>query len=337
MLEDIDAIIARQAQRYEDWRTAVFSIEARALEKNVVYLTGRVLEAANLTALNKAIIKAHPRLKVDAHAVQVLRNPKNSILSVGTNLTSLHKATSFGAEQTNQMVYGEQVEVLEEKARWVFVRQMDGYLSWTYRPYLTDAPRPAPTHIVLAAAIELRSLPEAAAPIVTRLFSGTRVKVEALKKGWAQVIANKTGWMPLADLRALDDIPKAIKARRAQLSDDSARMLGVPYLWGGTTGNGIDCSGFARLLHQWIGIDIPRDADMQCAAAKPVEPPFQPGDLLFFGEGDSARSITHVGVSLGGWKMIHASRGRNGVYIDDVQQNEHLRAIFASAGTFIGK
>ena len=112
-------------------------------------------------------------------------------------------------------------------------------------------------------------------------------------------------------------------------------MIGVPYLWGGTSGNGIDCSGFARLLHRWVGIEIPRDADMQCAAAKSVEPPFVVGDLLFFGEGDGSRSITHVGVSLGGWKMIHSSRSNNGVYVDDLQMKKSLMDIYVCAGSFL--
>ena len=62
---------------------------------------------------------------------------------------------------------------------------------------------------------------------------------------------------------------------------------------------------------------------------------FEAGDLLFFRENASDRQITHVGVSLGGWTMVHSSRGRNGVYIDDVQQREQLKQIFVSAGSFL--
>jgi cell wall-associated NlpC family hydrolase len=116
---------------------------------------------------------------------------------------------------------------------------------------------------------------------------------------------------------------------------DFQRMIGVPYLWGGTSGNGIDCSGFARLLHRWVGVDIPRDADMQHAAAKSVEPPYEIGDLFFFAESDSNRKITHVGVSLGGWNMVHSSRTRNGVYVDDLQKRKDLMDIFVSAGSFL--
>jgi cell wall-associated NlpC family hydrolase len=74
---------------------------------------------------------------------------------------------------------------------------------------------------------------------------------------------------------------------------------------------------------------------MQHAAANPVEPPFEIGDLLFFREVGKDRPVTHVGISLGGWRMIHASQGRNGVYVDDVQETPSLKAIFVSAGSFL--
>ena len=112
-------------------------------------------------------------------------------------------------------------------------------------------------------------------------------------------------------------------------------MIGIPYVWGGISGNGIDCSGLTRLLHKWIGIDIPRDADLQYAASKSVEPPFKVGDLLFFREPGKKRPVTHVGVSLGGWKMIHSSQANNGVYVDEVQERESLKQMFVSAGSFL--
>ena len=62
---------------------------------------------------------------------------------------------------------------------------------------------------------------------------------------------------------------------------------------------------------------------------------YEIGDLFFFAESDSNRKITHVGMSLGGWRMIHSSRSRNGVYIDDVQEVGFLKEIFAGAGSFL--
>ena len=86
------------------------------------------------------------------------------------------------------------------------------------------------------------------------------------------------------------------------------------------------------LLHRWIGVRIPRDADMQQAAARPVQPPFKPGDLFFFDESGEKKHATHVGISLGGRKMIHSSRSRNGVYVDDLDKVDSLQAIYMGAG-----
>jgi cell wall-associated NlpC family hydrolase len=335
MLEKIQELIRDLAQKRADGRLNIFAIEIESLLEDQLKLSGRVLEQDDLKSLVQALGQQYPNLLVDAGAVEVLRKPSNPLLTVATNLTSTHTSTSFVAEMSSQMVYGEKVEILVEQGNWVYTRQMDGYLAWTYKPYLSAAQIPDPTHIVMAPVAELYAQPDPAAPVLTRVLSGARILLLSTLGEWAQVSANMTGWMKMADLRALADFPTSNAARRGQMLIDAQRMIGVPYLWGGAAGNGIDCSGFARLLHRWVGLEIPRDADMQSAQCQRVEPPYQPGDLFFFGEGDGNRRITHVGVSLGGWKVIHSSRSRNGVYLDDVQEKDTLRAIFAHAGTFL--
>ena len=78
---------------------------------------------------------------------------------------------------------------------------------------------------------------------------------------------------------------------------------------------------------------------MQFNAGKPVGFPYQPGDLLFFGDNGRSDSpkVTHVAVSLGDWRVIHSSRSRNGVYVDDVQGVAHLRESFVAARAFVGR
>ncbi len=235
----------------------------------------------------------------------------------------------------DELTCGTELEILEEQERWVFARQRDGYLGWAYKPYLAEGTAPAVSHLVIAPSCELRGEPEATAEVITRLMSGTGVQVEETQGEWARVTANKTGWIPSRYLREIASLPQSVEEKRRALIEDSQRMTGVPYLWGGMSGNGIDCSGLARLLHRWIGMDIPRDADMQCQAARPVEPPFEVGDLFFFAEDDDKRNISHVGMSLGGWRMIHSSRSRNGVYVDDLKERKSLTDIFARAGSFL--
>ncbi|MCJ7432351.1 MAG: NlpC/P60 family protein, partial [Anaerolineales bacterium] len=256
-------------------------------------------------------------------------------MHVATNLTGLYEKPTFGMPLSSELMYGMPLDVLDEDGRWVFTRQSDGYLGWAYRPYLAKGHAPEATHILLAPSIELRAEPDANNAIMTRVVSGTQVIVKETRGTWTRVAANKTGWVSSKWLRAVKDLPHSIKERRASIMEDSARMIGVTYLWGGISGNGIDCSGLARLLHKWIGVDIPRDADMQHRAAQPIEPPFEIGDLLFFGENGENRRVTHVGVSLDGWMMIHSSRRNNGVYTDNVQEIESLRESYISAGSFL--
>ena len=315
-----------------DPRTSLFDVKIDSETNGTLTLSGRVLDKSQLDELPRIF----PNLNLDTTSIRVLSPGTHELVHVATNLTGLYEKPTFGMPLLSELYFGTELEVLDEKGHWVLTRQRDGYLGWAYRPYLGEGLAPNATHLALAPAVELRAQPNQTSETITRVVSGTGVIVQETLDGWSRVSASKTGWMPSAHLRALAELPKTIEEKRDKLIEDSMRMIGVPYLWGGTSGNGIDCSGFARLLHRWIGVDsIPRDADMQHAAAKPVEPPFEVGDLLFFAEDDSERKITHVGISLGGWKMIHSSRSRNGVYVDDVQESDSLKEIFVSAGSFL--
>ncbi len=330
MTTDIQNILKEIANQY-DSRISVFEVEITGLDNSTLTLSGRVLNQTQVDELHRVF----PNLRLDTASIHILNQPGIPHLHVTTNLTGLYEKPTFGVPLLSELYFGTELEILEERNRWAFTRQKDGYLGWAYKPYLSENSAQPATHLIIAPATELHAEPNPNSEVVTRVVSGTGVVIKETKGEWSHIAANQSGWIPSSVLRAIKDIPQSVEARRTMLVQDAMRMIGVPYLWGGTSGNGIDCSGFARLLHRWIGIDIPRDAGMQADAAKRVEPPFEIGDLLFFGEGDSNRHITHVGVSLGGWKTIHSSRSHNGVYIDDVQEKESLREIYMSAGSFL--
>ncbi len=336
MFEQFQRLLAEIKQRYADKRENLLELEVDYIDSERLVLSGRVLEESNLEDVRQAVMSLSAQVRVDASAVQVLRSSQNPVLTVWTNLTSLHSAPDFLAEQISQLLFGRRVEVLIREQEWAFVRCDDGYLGWTYLPHLREIEAETASHLVTAPVGLLHAAPDEKADLLSRIYGGTFLRVLKQQATWALVQAHYEGWLPQADLRSLHAIPTSSDQRRAQMVLDARRLVGVPYLWGGVSANGIDCSGFAQLVHRWSGLTLRRDADIQMLDGHPLPgEQMQSGDLAFFGEQGERRSITHVGLSLGGWKIIHSSRSRNGVYIDDIQQVPHLRDSFVGACTYL--
>ena len=103
-------------------------------------------------------------------------------------------------------------------------------------------------------------------------------------------------------------------ARANEVVELAEQYLGTPYRSGGTTTNGVDCSGLTFAVYKEVGVKLPRSSDDQARAGEPVSrDELAPGDLVFFGSGSN---VSHVGIYTGGGEFIHASTSARSVRFD---------------------
>lgn len=234
------------------------------------------------------------------------------------------------AEQVSQAVLGTRVRVRDEGRRWLRIVTPDGYEGWAPAATISRRPYPPATDQVAITELwaNLRPRPDARAPSWITAFIGCRLNragESAELNGaadWVGVAlpAGGTAWVEAHRVRSVGPRPAA---GAEEVVATAERFLGVPYLWGGCTPLGLDCSGLVQLVYSLLGIDLPRDAYQQAACGDAAAfSRLAPGDLLCFGRnGSGAGGITHVGIARGDGSFLHAAGGR-GVQVNGVKEEE---------------
>ena len=153
---------------------------------------------------------------------------------------------------------------------------------------------------------------------VTELVRGEPFFVDGAAGDWLRIrtVYDYPGWV-----RAADVVPAG-----ADPIAEARRYLGAPYLWGGVTERGIDCSGLVHIAFRRCGWMLPRDADQQEEAGEAVEEDdVRPGDLVTYGEGEGG-GATHIAFWLGDGRILHSTdRGRVDGVVEEPEPDE-LRA-----------
>ncbi len=257
------------------------------------------------------------RLAADAGLVErvELIPPPDGVVApaavVTAALAPLLGEPRVSAPRASEVLHGEVLDVLEERDDWLRVRAPDGYIAWLNAGYVATGP--ADWAEDWAERATARSL---SADILTtdgrrRLPTGAHV---ALRRGVVELADGQRGAVAAGNVRREQEL--RVEARHLALPELAQKWYaGAPYLWGGRTEWGIDCSGLVQAVYAARGIKLPRDSDQQFGQGHEIAiaadgAGYEAGDLLFFAE---RGRVSHVALWAGAGRIVHSALGRGGV------------------------
>lgn len=250
------------------------------------------------------------------------RNADDRHALVRVALAAVRAAPDVRAEQVSQETLGAVLEVLERTEGWARVRGEDGYEGWMSVGGLApcDAAaarawregsggRPA---VVLDATVV-----DDEGRVVVRLPWGARVAIDGPT---ARLPGGRTGRLADGEWVLEEELAVRFPPSGTAVLATARAWMGVPYLWGGRTRWGADCSGFAAAVYRLHGVRLPRDSHQQAKSGEPVSAgagfaEVRAGDLLFF-RAERSERIVHAAFSMGGPAILHAAQ-RNGCVAED--------------------
>lgn len=247
-----------------------------------------------------------------------------------------------------QELMGRVVKIVDESSYWRKIESDQPYTAWCTEKGLVEMSAAsikeyadAPKLIVTALYSHIYTSPSEKSQPITDLVCGDilryvdhnnvtyapKVKKHSSRK-WVNVLlpTGETGWVKKSDVADLDKWVMAADDSADNIVATAKQFVGVPYLWGGMSSKGFDCSGLVRIVYMMNGVLLPRNASQQIYCGKKIDVCEEhedfakniaetvknliPGDLLFFGYhkgGDIGDRITHVGIYIGYGKMLHSS------------------------------
>jgi len=233
---------------------------------------------------------------------------------VKNNVTDLRLKPSFKSERKSQLLYNEIIRVGKLESDYYDARLKDGYSGWVARgavklvsKNVADVYRGQLNCFIKSKVVSLKQNNNT--PYV--LYYGSRLALKSKRNGIGCCLDSNDNkyYVNLKHLQSVGD-NKTSRITGGAIVREAEKFLGVPYLWGGKTPNGFDCSGLVQLIYSQFGIELPRDSkDQQECGDKILLSDTKAGDLFFF--------PGHVAIAIDCRRFIHASLKEGGVNINN--------------------
>ncbi|MCD6346183.1 MAG: C40 family peptidase, partial [Bacteroidales bacterium] len=273
---------------------------------------------------------------------------------VTLSVANLRTQARHSSEMATQAIMGTPVKVFKESGGWLYVQTPDKYLAWTNSSAVQTIDndqlqtwKNSKRVIYLSDFGMVFSEPSKESLPVSDIVMGSILLFDNTSDGFFHVILpdGRSGYLPDNECTDFNKWNESVTPLAKSMESIGRIMMGRPYLWGGTSVKGFDCSGFVKSIYFMNGLILSRDASQQVYQGVAVNTKnnfseLQAGDLLYFGRKASkekSERITHVGMYIGDGKFIHSS-GRvkiNSFNKSDSDYRQYLVDIFVRARRMI--
>ncbi len=304
--KDLQTELSTIKEKYvPDSRTELFRFE---LDHGI--LRGETTSPLIFNEVAELIREKYPKTIDSLYLLPHYQLGTDTLGIVNVSVANIRSEPRHSAELSTQALLGTPVRLLKKNGGWYLVQTPDHYLGYLESGVLTinkswlDAPR----KVFTSPAGIVKTGTTSSAAVLADLSFGNLLEVVSEAEEFTEVRL-PDGRQGFVSSEKLSPITEFVQRERS-IAASGARFLGVPYLWGGTSFKGVDCSGFTRTLFLDEGIYLPRDASQQALVGDPVPidssfSALTEGDLLFFGRDNE--HISHVAVYLGNQRFIHSS------------------------------
>jgi len=301
-----------RTQYAPDKRTALFDITTSG---NVLTGETNLPEAKN--ALLQQLQNSHITYIDSIHLLPDTALGAHTIAIVSISVANLRAKPGHVNEMVTQATLGTPLKVLKKTGGWYLVQTPDKYIAWTegggirlMDPAARAQWQAADKVIYIKPYGFSYSEENTGSQTVSDLVYGDVLAFRKERNGFYELgfPDGRIAYVPSSDIIPYKEWTASRNPSRESLVSSSKQLMGIPYLWGGTSFKGVDCSGFTRTVYFMNGLILPRDASQQVNVGTEVDTKdgwqnLQAGDLLFFGtparDGRPER-IVHVGMWLGG-------------------------------------
>ena len=351
------AIDSLKAHYAPDRRVAVFDVTC-VQQGSVAIVRG---EVDNPKAKDDVMTLVHRTLGGQTiDSLKVLPDPElgdKRFGIVSVSVGNVRTNPKHQAEMCTQAMMGMVVKFLKKRGGWCYVQLPDNYLGWLEESAMkvttesgVESWKSATKVIVKTIFTFVRAHPSASSQPVSDAVAGVLLRQLNGTGPWVAVELpdGRKGYIERSSVDEYGHWKKTRKLTPENVETTAKLLIGIPYLWGGTSPKGMDCSGFTKTVFRLNGLELDRDASQQAAGGEVVDKgnefeDLKKGDLLFFGRKTTAErpeNIIHVGIYLGKKEFIHTPGGA-GVKINSFDPsapnyNEYELKRFVRARRYIG-